>query len=43
MRKLLLVLALFAVGALCGCGSDKDRGAYRDQDRPRSAPGDRDR
>jgi hypothetical protein len=42
MRKLLLVVvALFGVAALSGCGGDKEKGIYKDQDRPRSDDKDR--
>jgi hypothetical protein len=42
MRRLLfLLLTLVAVGSLAGCGGDKDKGIYRDQDRPRSDDRDR--
>jgi hypothetical protein len=38
MKRLLLVLAVaLLAGLLTGCGSDKDRGKFKDQDKPRSA------
>jgi hypothetical protein len=37
MRKLLpALLILLFVGPLVGCGSEKERGQYKNQDRPRS-------
>jgi len=42
MKRLLAVLlAVFALGTASGCGSDRDKGAYKDQDRPRSDEKDR--
>jgi hypothetical protein len=38
MRHFLwLLAALVLMTALVGCGSDKDRGLYRNQDKPRAA------
>ncbi len=37
MRKLLFfLLMLVACGTISGCGGDKEKGLYKDQDRPRS-------
>jgi hypothetical protein len=42
MRKLLFVLlTLLAVGTISGCGGDKEKGIYKDQDRPKSDDKDR--
>jgi len=42
MRKLLFVLlTLLAVGSISGCGGDKEKGIYKDQDRPKSDDKDR--
>jgi hypothetical protein len=45
MRRLLVaLLALLAAGTVTGCGGDRDKGVYRDQDRPRAPDrGDKDR
>jgi hypothetical protein len=38
MRRALWLLAIVLLtGALTGCGGDKDKGKFRDQDKPRSA------
>jgi hypothetical protein len=42
MRKLLFVLVtLFGLGTIAGCGGDREKGIYKDQDRPRSDDQDR--
>jgi hypothetical protein len=39
MRHLVwLLAALVLTTALAGCNSDKDRGLYRNQDKPQQAP-----
>ena len=42
MRRLIaILLTLFAVATLSGCGGDKDKGIEKDKDRPRSEDRDR--
>jgi uncharacterized lipoprotein len=35
-RALAILLAFLLLGALAGCGSDKEKGQYRDRDKPKA-------